>query len=157
MSIFSIDELFDPSTNSQLTSVIRGHLIIEFFLIKLIECGLENSESLSIDRLNFPNKVDLCSSLGIIDKKLSKYLKEVNSLRNKFAHQIDFTISQQETYQLIKKASNIGILFTDAIDEDEEFFYKHYTSLLSLNTLFRNTVLYLSDILNEKTGSSYYL
>jgi len=101
------DELFgkfakDINEETYLQIILKGHLYIENRLIELIKVKLVNPNAIKLNDLNFPTKINLANALGLIDNKKSKLLRNLNSFRNKLAHDLNFELSDKE----IKKQIN---------------------------------------------------
>lgn len=75
---------------------IRCHLVIEHFLIKIIEEKLCSPEDFNTDRLSFRQKVELAIALGGLNKEKKGILIYINKLRNKYAHDMDYHVSDSE-------------------------------------------------------------
>jgi len=73
--------------------LLKGHLILEQALNKILLCYIENEEELSKLNLMFSKKLDLLIALSGkgygSDQEISQ-LREINRIRNKLAHQLDF-------------------------------------------------------------------
>ena len=99
-----------------LTQVLRGHLIIESLLVKLIELKLERAEKFDLFQLSFPQKINLCLSLNLIREDIVKLLKELNLLRNRYSHELGYILDFKETIQLFDCAYEIhGIEFSEEL------------------------------------------
>lgn len=70
--------------------LLKGHLILEVF----IDNFLKNNTSENINKLSFYGKVKklekICSTVGF-ESRLVEYLFELNAIRNKFAHEWQFS------------------------------------------------------------------
>jgi len=67
--------------------ILRGHLLVEELLDKLIAMGLKDTSAIKDARLTFYQK--LCITQGLIGKSntdMWKSIKELNRLRNKISH-----------------------------------------------------------------------
>ncbi|MCJ8166495.1 hypothetical protein MKJ04_16745 [Pontibacter sp. E15-1] len=80
----------------ELGSILKAHLFIERLIESLIKEKLENPESLFRNQLSFNLKVDLAHSLGILPERLISPIKSLNSIRNKYAHKLDYQVSFEE-------------------------------------------------------------
>ncbi|MGN8648308.1 hypothetical protein ACTNEO_19890 [Gracilibacillus sp. HCP3S3_G5_1] len=101
---------------------IRGHLIIESKLIRLIESSLVNKNEIDVAKLNFPMKVDLAYALGAIeDKSIKNVLLGINSFRNKFAHNIDYKITDVDMKKMVKGKSNFERFLRGLYLKDDEY------------------------------------
>jgi hypothetical protein len=94
------------NTKDPLSLVIRGHLYVEAVLIMQIESALINKGALDFEWLNFPTKVDLAFALGKIGSADVRGFKALNSLRVKFAHKVQMTLTKQDELNLYNTLSN---------------------------------------------------
>lgn len=107
MGVIYSDELFgkfanDINEETYLQIILKGHLYIENRLIELIKVKLVNPNAINLNDLNFPTKINLARALGLLDNKKSKLLRNLNRIRNKLAHDLNFELSDEE----IKKQIN---------------------------------------------------
>lgn len=94
----------DINVDDPLQMIIRAHLNIEASLIKLIELSLENKNHIDVARLRFPTKVDLAFALGsIADTNYKNILKNVNRLRNKFAHNLSYELTDADLNAILQE------------------------------------------------------
>ncbi|MBS4204024.1 hypothetical protein [Lederbergia citrea] len=106
------------NADDPLQIVIRCHLIVESKLIKLIELSLENKNELDVEKLNFPTKVNLAFALGCIEEKyLKPVLLNINSLRNKFAHNIKYELSENDVMKLYNKNPSLELVLEKGFKE----------------------------------------
>ena len=85
---------------NDLLIVIRCHLLLESYLIKIIESILPNPSELEIDKLSFIQKVGLALAINGISHEMKGLLIKLNSIRNKFAHDHLKTITDKEIIEL---------------------------------------------------------
>lgn len=113
--------------------VVRGHILIERELDKLLNKKLENfTYLLKRHRIYFALKVDLTFSLGIISKKLADALQVLNKIRNRMSHENIQDISLSEIKKLNTKFYSEP-MFQKALDVIYE---KGFKDALMLSTLF---------------------
>lgn len=113
--------------------VIRGHIMIERLLDKLLQTKLSKyGNLLKKHRVYFDLKVDLCMSLKIIQDKLAVALHTLNKIRNKLSHQENPEISLDEIKRLNTKFFNEP-MFQKALDM---VYKKGYKDFLMLSTMF---------------------
>jgi hypothetical protein len=84
----------------ELGSILKAHLYIERLIESLIEEKLEKPESFFRNQVSFNLKIDLAHSLGILSDRLISPIKSLNSIRNKYAHSLDFQVSFEELNSL---------------------------------------------------------
>ena len=145
----SYEKIFNLADKSQLTICITGHLITEYLLSKIIEAKFNNK--FDPYKVNFSNKVKLCLAFDCFDQNFCNFLIELNSIRNKFAHQIFYKISFDEAHSLVKRAGKAGVEFNDNLDTDETVVNTHSSNTL-LFEVFRNVVSFVDNTLYELTG-----
>jgi hypothetical protein len=107
-------DLKEASMNHEepLVVILRAHLGLEAVLIALISRALPNPESLDLDRMSFSTKVGLAAALGTIPLETVPALRQLNTLRNVFAHNFRAELKEEHVQALVAKASFLG----DAID-----------------------------------------
>lgn len=112
--------------------VVRGHILIERELDKLLGRKLKNFANLQKHhRLYFSLKTELALSLGIISKKLADALQALNKIRNRMSHENIQDISLNEIKKLNTKFFKQP-MFQKAL----EFTYeKGFKDALMLSTL----------------------
>lgn len=89
------------STEDILAFIIRGHLYCEASLVELLRQSFKNPDAVNIDRLTFSLKVNLCSALGSLTPDLRSGLLQLNSLRNKIAHNLEYEVQESDQVDLI--------------------------------------------------------
>ena len=103
MEIYESDQelvLEFVNQGNDLLIMIRCHLLIGSYLIKIIEANLEIPSALEIDKLNFRQKVGLAIALGGLHQEMKGLLLKLNSIRNKFAHDHLKRITDEEIIEL---------------------------------------------------------
>ncbi len=84
----------------ELDSILKAHLFIERLVDSLIEEKLDKPESFLKNQVSFNLKVDLAHSLGVLTDRLVSSIKSLNSIRNKYAHNLDYQVSFDELNSL---------------------------------------------------------
>ncbi len=98
----TIFEKYVLNSSDLIRFVISSHLLIEHILIKSLEKILPNPEAIFNDRNpTFFQIVNLCEALNIITTDFSKVLKQVNTIRNKCAHRIEYFPDDPEINKLL--------------------------------------------------------
>jgi hypothetical protein len=84
----------DSERKSPITLIIKSHLFLESMLDHVIKKKLPHS-SLILDRhdFTFSFRIDLLRVLNLIDAIVFNDLKSLNSLRNKYAHDLAYDIA----------------------------------------------------------------
>ncbi|EJR41435.1 hypothetical protein IIK_05816 [Bacillus cereus VD102] len=92
----------DTEGEDELQVILRGHLYIEHELEKLLRLALvEPDYVLTNNRFMFASKVDLAVSLGLLPKSSKKVYGKLNSVRNNYAHQLDFKITEKNLSDIV--------------------------------------------------------
>lgn len=74
------------SRSDELTVVVRGHLLVEAAMNAILEMKFTNDCFLKKGRVTFAAKMRLCRSLGIMKEDVYSAIKQLNDIRNDFAH-----------------------------------------------------------------------
>ena len=151
------DLLSIAKTNPQLSDCVVGQLIIESLVVKLIDTKLDSPDALDSFKLSFPEKMDLCVSMGLLTKEFTSFLMKLNTARNKFAHRLGYELSFSEIYELIVQAGKVGVEFTDDVNKSIKFAQEVYDPPFLLKTVFDNTSHYLSILVSENGGEYSFL
>ncbi|MBT2722300.1 hypothetical protein [Bacillus sp. ISL-46] len=80
--------------------VIRAHLYIEQEINQLLHKVLE-----IVPDMTFSQKINFCKSLLIIDKDMIGPLNKFNTLRNSFAHNLNFKLEEKNYDDLVSTLS----------------------------------------------------
>jgi hypothetical protein len=81
--------------------VLRAHLFVEHFVTKFIETANPRLGSLDEARLTYLQKVHLACSSGGLNQELRPGLIQLNRLRNRFAHQLEYQLTSDDVAQII--------------------------------------------------------
>ena len=85
---------------SGFTVTILAMAYAEYYLRRLVESKMKTPEAFFTNRANefvdFSTLVRLAESLGLITIAYSKFLKKFAHLRNKFAHDIDYSATDED-------------------------------------------------------------
>lgn len=147
----NLDHLMSLFENDVLAAFMTGHLIIESLLIQMIT--LKNGGDEKLLKTNFPQKVKLCVSLSLMDSKMAEYLLMINKVRNNFAHNLGYKFLFDDVFELVKKAGQVGIDFSDeTIFEDKNLSSEWYGLKGVIQELFQNTAMDLSFLMEENGG-----
>ena len=120
-NISNFSELFEKSVglindNSFIAHYISGHLMIEFLLVKCVELKIPSLSNF-IESLNHNKLIQLAHGLNLINDDMKDVLVLVNSMRNKFAHNISYRPSIMEYKNLIQLAKNAFHDMTDGLEQ----------------------------------------
>ena len=94
-------DLHWDSGPTMLQLVITAHLYIENGLDRML-CNILPNDS-ELIRLSFKNKITVASSIGLHADSIT-VLEKLNSLRNKFAHNLDYKINWSDLNALAVKS-----------------------------------------------------
>ena len=98
---FDYDKFRSYLNNSDpMVLVLRCHIYIEYVIVRMIEAYIPFPQHLKIDRLNFINKVNLAKSFGLHEEMYFKSCLEINRVRNKFAHEIEYQVSKEDVAKI---------------------------------------------------------
>jgi hypothetical protein len=80
-----------PFTPDTLHIILKGHLLIEEQLTQLISAGLPYPSPISKLRLSFFQKLGLAKAVAgkFLDKDIYAAIKQINSIRNTLAHEVE--------------------------------------------------------------------
>ena len=109
----NIIKFISEPTDENFQLFIRGHLYLEALLSEIIERTYKEPKALTDLAAMFYRKVKLVRATGRISKTLENLLLEINKVRNKLAHKLEFTLSFNDAFQLALKAHAAGIDFSD--------------------------------------------
>jgi hypothetical protein len=85
----------------ELTSILRGHLLIERTIETLIIRNLAKPKKLFDNhRVTFEMKVNLADAMGLLPPAYVGAAKALNKIRNSYAHREDYNISVEELNSL---------------------------------------------------------
>lgn len=85
----------------ELSSVLRGHLLIERTLEALASQNLVTPKKLfEKHRITFEMKVDLADAMGLLPSAYVSAAKALNGIRNSYAHLEDYKVSVEELNSL---------------------------------------------------------
>ncbi len=77
--------------------VLRGHLVSEQYIERFIRLFLLKANSiLEKGRLSYSQKLSLLDSFGILDEDLIACHRQLNKLRNKMAHELEYTVTIED-------------------------------------------------------------
>lgn len=79
---------------SEMQAVITGHLFVENALDQIFEIVFAQPQSLK--RFTYVNKLQLTRALGDVTEESLVRLEKLGTLRNKFAHNLDYVVSYKD-------------------------------------------------------------
>lgn len=110
--------------NSILSIVLKGQLLIENEIESLIKSVYQNASVLNLDRMFFPNKVDLLIAIGALSKDEGITYKLFNKLRRNYAHDIEYSMSKENLDEIISsfttRHQTLDELFSNFINSEDK-------------------------------------
>ncbi|MEK4061895.1 MULTISPECIES: hypothetical protein [Paenibacillus] len=92
---------------------IRGQLYIETLLSEIIVRSFKNPEALKNITNSFHNKVKIVRGVDRISAPMEDLLLQINSVRNKLAHKLEFNLVFNDAFELVEKAAEAKVDFSD--------------------------------------------
>jgi len=126
------------NNGDELQISIRCHLIVEHFLIQVIEKRLMYKNEFKIDKLSFRQKIELAIALGAIEKDMKGIFLSINKLRNQFAHDMHKQITDIEIHEMY---SSLNSLCREALSKTD---YVHGDAISKFGGLFLMLHAYLT-------------
>jgi hypothetical protein len=117
-----VNELLNVDSDVQ--TILRGHLYCEASLARLVHKLVPQPEYLSKERTAFSEYLKIAAVSGYINKSTYSIIASFTKLRNSAAHELEYTIGTKESLNFqnaIKGA--IGIPDTDSILADSAHWY----------------------------------
>lgn len=131
---------FYNSYDENLIRYIKGHLFLEFAMNTIISKAL----NVNTEKKTFNNKIDLLFHNFLVSEKERDLLKVLNKERNKIAHNLDYTLTFDTLYDLVKLSDEAGVDYSDStIYQDKKLSKEWYGIEGIMNELFPNTFCHL--------------
>lgn len=141
-----INSLFE---NEVLGAFISGHLVLEAILVQLLETKPKVNDNQKYFEWSFSRKVDASENRGLIDAGMATFLRGVNNIRNRLAHQLDIPLTFDEAFKLAELAASGGVELSDGtIYSDKERSLEWYGIQGIIQEVFQNAsqdLLFLLD------------
>jgi hypothetical protein len=96
------------ATEDIISFMIRGHLHCESVLTALLLKAIQRPDALDVDRLDFQAKLNLCNAFGLIPSYLVPGLAKLGQFRNRLAHRLEYTLSEQDQTDFINTIRSTG-------------------------------------------------
>jgi uncharacterized protein YutE (UPF0331/DUF86 family) len=93
---YSNFERMCPANQNPVLSVLRAHLLTEYYMERIFQLMLPRGDILSDANLSYAQKINLLEALAKIEDRTIQCLKNLNRLRNRCAHEYDKTITQAD-------------------------------------------------------------
>ena len=89
------------NSKSSFVTIVKGHQCIVEILNRVIIEALPFSHKIEIERLSFKFRVDLAIALGVFNSNTRNAILDINSIRNRFAHDYRARLNAKETKTLL--------------------------------------------------------
>ncbi|MBD3756421.1 MAG: hypothetical protein IE937_12535 [Gammaproteobacteria bacterium] len=103
---------------SKLTQLLNTHLLLSQIVSVFLMQNLENATALKFERWGLEKKVDLLLALGACPPMITEVIKQINSLRNKVAHEFGYKIDPVDLRRIHEKFPRE---FWKELDEEVSF------------------------------------
>ncbi|WP_342615054.1 hypothetical protein [Peribacillus frigoritolerans] len=101
--INSYKEFLEITDHEELLIIaLRGHLYIEREVSNILKKVFKDNTYKS---LTYAHKVELCNSVGLINKERIPPLRKINTHRNGYAHNLDYRITEKDFGDLLSTLS----------------------------------------------------
>lgn len=99
-----IVEMFYRDTEGEdfLQIILRGHLYIEHEIVEIIKLHFKKSHIFLRDKPSFVTKLNLVCALDIIPEVNKGAYNQLNTIRNKYAHQLNYELKADSFNDFIK-------------------------------------------------------
>lgn len=87
---------FMSKQSEDLVFILRIHLLIEQRIEKFLQIIIPRSDRVLEGRFSFHQKLLILDSFDLLGEGLVKAIKNLNTLRNNYSHEVDFSITERE-------------------------------------------------------------
>lgn len=102
---FDLDECKSRLTRGdQWHQLIQAHLYIDHIISTMLTDALVDPSAIGASRMAFAQKLNLIRAMGLIDADVAATIGKINNLRNKVAHDLSFSITEESERDLINIA-----------------------------------------------------
>jgi len=84
------------SNTDEMAVVVKCHLIIEYYIDEYLIAAFPSIKYIDKMNLRFSNKIEMINNDQTIFGMYNKSLRQFNSLRNKFAHNLQYVIASND-------------------------------------------------------------
>lgn len=131
---------FYDSYDENLIRYIKGHLFLEFAMNTIISKAL----NVNTEKKTFDNKIELLFKYALVSEKEKKLLKVLNKIRNEIAHNLNYALTFDTLYNLVKLSVEAGVEYSDSTIYDNKKLSKEWYGMEGIiNELFPNTFSHL--------------
>lgn len=121
----------DTESDDFLVIVLKGHLYVEHELTELIKMFLENEEYFKNN--TFKSKLDFARALGVIKNDWYPSLNKLNNLRNKYAHNLFYELTEDD-YDDFRSVLTVDIrsFFSEVYDTLEDVYGESFQTKMRI-------------------------
>lgn len=131
---------FYRNYDENLICYIKGHLFLEFAMDKIIEKVL----SVSTNNKTFAQKIALLYERSLLSEREKDLLKAINKQRNEIAHNLNYVLTFDIMYDLVKQSAVAGVDFSEeTIFKNKKLSREWYGVNGIVDELFPNTFCHL--------------
>jgi hypothetical protein len=110
------------NSNPDLAFILSAHLYVENCLIELLEIKLPFPDKLFREyKPSFQQLLALCLAEGLITDDLALVLKKLNTIRNKFSHNLQYHLDKNVTQDFLITLNKMEKPFYIALVEPDEY------------------------------------
>ena len=152
-----MENLYALNDKVNMSKFILAHLGLESLLDQLVVRKLDQPNIYKELNLRFAQKNLMVQGFGYYDVQFRKYVSKINSIRNKFSHNLEFDISFDDAFDLVNLAHEVGIEFSDDNIWCNRIFSEEYYGVEGiLEEVMGNTNVHIALILEEVGGIIYW-
>ena len=129
--------------------ILKAHLTIGKVIELFVEVQSGSDKILDDARLSFSSKLAIAKNLEM-DSNLSAFFKKINRIRNKFAHDLSYQISEEDVEDLRALYNAISYSNAPKIEGDFEVTFSGNVSIYSVVGRFDRTAKYSEASLRER-------
>ena len=96
---------FVDEEKSIISMVLKGQLLIESEIERLIISVYSDPSVFDLNRMMYPQKVDLLIAIGVFTKDEMTPYKEFNKIRRKFAHDLMYELTEEDVNKVFHSLS----------------------------------------------------
>ena len=117
----------------ELGSIIKGHLLVEFILNRLISQKCKSPQKILDDHRSYPFsvKLQLLYSMNLLPTHIFQNINRINKVRNQLAHNLEIEIEELD-FKFIKEDGKESVIL---MPKSKHFPERHYIQLLCIGTL----------------------
>ncbi|CJV76078.1 Uncharacterised protein [Streptococcus pneumoniae] len=141
----------DTKGEDELQVILRGHLYLEHELEKSLRLELVEPDYILTNRFMFTSKVNLAVGLGLLPKSRKKIYEKLNSIRNNYAHQLDFKITEKHLNDVVScMDEEVKKRYSGSSEKTLLENMKNVISALLMDALSRNYWYRVNELIEER-------